>query len=104
MPDSDLLGWKVDKDFKWLTWKQSMQTAEDLSTGMLKLDMVEDMEAEGRTWRFFGIQAKNCKEWVLSNMAGMHKGMTSVALYDTLGENALKFICNQTQFKTLVIE
>jgi long-chain acyl-CoA synthetase len=37
-------------------------------------------------------------------MAGMFQGMTAVALYDTLGENALKFIGGQTELRTVVVE
>ena len=70
-----------------------MEIAENFGTGLKKLDMVNELEADGRKWSFYGIQSKNNKEWVLSNMAGMFQGMTSVALFDTLGENAIKFIC-----------
>ena len=85
-PDAPLLGTKVKGKYEWLTWTESMTIAEDFSAGMMKLDMVPEFEAEGRKWRFFGIQSKNCKEWTLANMGGMFRGMTSVGLYDTLGE------------------
>jgi len=36
-------------------------------------------------------------------MALMHQGGTSVALYDTLGEEAMKFIANQTKMATIAL-
>ena len=94
-PNQDLLGHKGKAgEFEWMTWQQTMTTAENFSMGMKQLDLVKKLERDGRTWQFFGIQSKNNKEWVLANMAGMFQGMTSVGLFDTLGENAIKYICN----------
>ena len=95
MPNQDLLGHKGKAgEFEWMTWQQTMTTAENFSMGMKQLDLVKKLERDGRTWQFFGIQSKNNKEWVLANLAGMFQGMTSVGLFDTLGENAIKYICN----------
>lgn len=44
--------------------------------------------------RFLGIQSKNRKELFLAHLANMHIATTSVALYDTLGDEELKFILN----------
>jgi long-chain acyl-CoA synthetase len=54
-------------------------------------------------WRFMGIQAKNRKEWVLQHVAGMHQKVTTVALYDTLGQDAMRFVVNQTQLSTIAV-
>jgi long-subunit acyl-CoA synthetase (AMP-forming) len=51
-----------------------------------------DIEAEGKNWKFLGIQAKNRKEWNISHLANMHIGSTTVAFYDTLDDDAFKFI------------
>lgn len=63
--------------------------------------MVPTVNAEDRDWRFMGIQSKNRKEWVLTNVAGMFNGITSVALYDTLGPDATRFILNQTELTSI---
>lgn len=62
-----------------------MQRAKEISAGLERLNLVSEVDAEGKKWRFFGIQSKNCEEWSLCNMAGMHRGMTSVGLFDSLG-------------------
>ena len=37
----------------------------------------------------------------MTNWANMHQGITTIALYDTLGADAMKYVCNQTQIKTI---
>lgn len=56
-PDSPLFGSikKKGEGYEWLTWKQSMQRAQEIAAGMERLDLVTEMEAEGRKWKFFGI-------------------------------------------------
>ena len=41
-----------------------------------------------------GIQSKNRKEWCLTNLGNMRQKITSVALYDTLGKDAMRYIIN----------
>jgi long-subunit acyl-CoA synthetase (AMP-forming) len=53
--------------------------------GMMHHGLLPEVEGEGRSWRFLGIQAKNRKEWNLLHVANMCVGATTVALYDTLG-------------------
>lgn len=48
-----------------------------------------------------GIQSKNRKEWALTHLANMYQDTTTVALYDTLGPDALKFVCGQTELTTI---
>lgn len=56
-----------------------------LSVGIMAFDLAPEIEAEGKKWRFLGIQSKNREEWNLTNWANMHQCITTVALYDTLG-------------------
>lgn len=65
------------------------------------LNLAPEVEAEGTMWRFMGIQSKNRAEWVITNLANMHQGITTVALYDTLGPDAAKFVFNQTEMSTV---
>lgn len=67
----------------------------------MAFDLAPEVEAEGRKWRFLGIQSKNREEWNLTNWANMHQCITTVALYDTLGQEAMKFVCNQTEMTTI---
>jgi long-chain acyl-CoA synthetase len=44
-----------------------------------------------------GLYSVNCKEWVLLDAAAHAYSMTSVPLYDTLGPDAVEFICNHAE-------
>ena len=37
-------------------------------------------------------------------MAGMYGGMTTVGLFDSLGQDAMQFICQQTKLKTIFVD
>ena len=39
----------------------------------------------------------------MTHLANMHQGVTTVAFYDTLGPEALKFIVNQTELTTMAV-
>lgn len=68
---------------------------------MSALNLTPETEAEGRTYRFLGMQSKNRREWNLLHLANMHNNATSVALYDTLGPDAARYIMEQTGLTTM---
>lgn len=43
-----------------------------------------------------GIYAKNREEWVITDIANIMNSVVTVAFYDTLGPDAVKFVINQT--------
>ena len=65
------------------------------------MNLCPDVTAEGKTWRFMGIQSKNRKEWNIVHIANMYLNTTTIALYDTLGVDALRFVINQTELTTI---
>lgn len=75
--------------------------SEDLSYGFLALGLIPAVDHDGTEWKFMGIQAKNRKEWNLTNFANMHQKVTTIALYDTLGPDATKFVVDQTQMTSI---
>jgi long-chain acyl-CoA synthetase len=44
-----------------------------------------------------GLYSVNCAEWVLTEAALTRQGIISVPLYDTLGPDAVQFICNHAE-------
>lgn len=97
MPDTELLGIKSGKSYTWLTWKQVFQMAEQFSAGLNALDgAITEMEADGRSWKLYGIQARNQKEWVVASLAGMFGGLTTVAINDNADPKSLTKICAET--------
>ena len=86
-----------------MTVTEVVDTARLLAAGMMHLNLVPETEAEGRTYRFLGMQSKNRKEWNLLHLANMHNNATSVALYDTLGPDAARYVFQQTELTTMAV-
>ena len=97
----NFLGTRVGTKYEWMNFKEAEQTARNFAAGAEKLGLCPDIEAEGKIWRFIGIQAKNRKEWNLIHLANMYLRTTTVALYDTLGVDASKYVINQTEMITI---
>ena len=77
--------------------------AKSLAAGLMAMDFCPESMAEGQAWRFLGIQSKNRKEWFLLHLANMYIGVTTCALYDTLGEQAMRYVVNQTELTTVAM-
>lgn len=86
-----------------MTWREVDDIAEHLSYGLMHHGLAPEVEAEGKKWRFIGLQSKNRKEWFISSLANMHQNICSVSLYDTLGVDATKYILNQTELATMIV-
>jgi len=85
--------------YQWKSLKYCVDTSKKFGSGCQALELIPTVEGEpgdGLAWRFLGIQAKNREEWTLSHWGNMHNGTCTVALYDTLGMDAFRFIVNQT--------
>lgn len=42
--------------------------------------------------KFIAIYGKNSKDWMITDLAANMFGVTSVAIYDTLGAESMRFI------------
>ena len=58
--------------------------------------MCQNVTSDEGTMRFIGIFSKNREEWVITDFASMISGITTVPLYDTLGQEAIEYILDQT--------
>ena len=77
--------------------------SECLSYGVQAEGLTPTVMDEGKEWKFMGIQAKNRVEWNITNLSGMFQKVTTVAFYDTLGSDAMRFMCNQTELTTVTM-
>lgn len=104
IPDNNFLGTRAGAEYQWMSWKAVLEKAEAISHGCIALNLVPEVAGEGdEKWRFMAVQSKNRMEWSLLNLAGMHQGVTTVALYDTLGEEASRFVVGQTGLATIAV-
>ena len=68
-----------------------------------KSELIHKDTYNGVDFELIGIFAKNCTEWVVSDLGCQMDTITTATLYATLGPNAFKFICEQTQIKTIMV-
>jgi long-chain acyl-CoA synthetase len=104
-PEKEFLGSRDDskegRPYIWMTYKQCDDFVTNLARGFIGLGMMPEVEAEGRSWKFMGIYAKNRPEWVLTDLACSSIGGTTIAFYDTLGPQAIEFVINQSELQTI---
>jgi long-chain acyl-CoA synthetase len=104
IPNHELLGTRTGMVYNWLTFKQVSEEARGFAAGCQELNLCPEVDGDGRKWRFLGIQAKNRKEWGISHIGNFHAGVTTIALYDTLGVEAAKYVVNQTELTTVALQ
>ena len=51
-----------------------------------------------------GIFAKNCLEYFVAILACCYRNLPNCSLYDTLGHDAVKHVCNETEMKLSFVE
>jgi len=91
-------------DYQWLTYQEANKNVDNLARGMMKLKFCPEHDAEGRTWRFCGIWARNRQEWMLTLLAGMHYNITNVGFYDAMSIQAVDYILKQCELETIFCE
>ena len=88
--------------YVWKTFAEVNELASNFAHGMENLQLCPKVEAEGKTWRFIGVWAKNCWEWTNTLLASMHIQVTTVGFYDAQSQEQVDFIIKQTELKTVV--
>ena len=68
--------------------------ADALAKALYDAELLADVNDGDRKLKVVGIFSKNNAQWVTIDIACMLGDITSVTLYDTLGEQATEFIIN----------
>ena len=92
---------KEGRPYVWMSWNEADDYVTGLARGFKALNMMPDIESDGKKWNFVGIYAKNRPEWVLCDLASASLNGTTIAFYDTLGPQAIEFVINQTELTTI---
>ena len=110
-PDRDFLGYlpkKADGELegvvKYYTFSEIKEYCTNLGSGMEHLKMTpERKEYKDYCLKFVGVYSKNTVQWIQLDCACTLYGITTVPVYDTLGEEAVEFAFNNTQLTTLFL-
>ena len=90
--------------YTWYSKKEVKQMAEEVGSGFMKMNLYNvNEEWEGRKMKFAAVYSKNNTQYLVMDIAMTMQGITTVPIYDTLGEDATGFIFNQTKIKTCFI-
>lgn len=96
---------EVDSKFSFLKYKEVMDMAYNLSHNIANNKLVEEKtfdDQEG-SWKIMGIFARNCVEWVLTDLACQLDDITTVTFYSTLGSESFDHIFEQTNASTVCV-
>ena len=72
IPHHDYLGTRVGDEYVWKTHAEVNELCESFGYGVNALGLAPEIEAEGKQWRFLGVQSKNREEWNILNWGNMH--------------------------------
>ena len=96
---------KYADTYTWTTYQQAHDKAIAFAKAIAAMDLCpEFVSNENVVMRFMGIYAKNREEWVIADLASHCNSVTVVTLYDTLGLEAMQYIFEQTELRSVVIE
>ncbi|ESO84094.1 hypothetical protein LOTGIDRAFT_211037 [Lottia gigantea] len=84
--------------YGWVTYQQVQDRAHAFGSGLIKLGLSPGPQT------MVGIYTANRVEWVTSEQACNMYSMVIVALYDTLGPDACKYIINLTEMETVICD
>ena len=95
LKDKPFLRQPYGKSWKELTWEEAGQMARKLATGLKSLGLKEKSHV--------GLISKNCKEWVIADLAIMMAGYVSVPFFPTLKSNEIKHLIEFGEVEALFI-
>ncbi|KAK4820891.1 hypothetical protein QYF61_007969 [Mycteria americana] len=89
---------KPNQPYQWLTYKQVLDRAQYLGSGLLQKGCKPSSN------QFIGIFAQNRPEWIISEYACYTYSMVAVPLYDTLGPEAIVYIVNKADVSIVICD
>ncbi|OXB82355.1 UNVERIFIED_CONTAM: hypothetical protein H355_009280 [Colinus virginianus] len=89
---------KPNQPYQWLTYKQVLDRAQHLGSGLLQKGCKPSPD------QFIGIFAQNRPEWIISEYACYTYSMVAVPLYDTLGPDAILYIVNKADIGVVICD
>ncbi len=92
-PDKPFLRQPFGDTWEVYTWAEAGQMARRLATGLLSLGLPEKSH--------IGLVSKNCREWVIADIAITMAGYVSVPFYPTLKADAVKELIDIGDVKAL---
>ncbi|XP_053372543.1 long-chain-fatty-acid--CoA ligase 1-like isoform X1 [Mercenaria mercenaria] len=87
-----------NQEYVWLSYQEVYDQSVAFGSWMLEQGI------QSRSETVIGIFSQNRAEWVITEKACVAYSLVPVALYDTLGDDAVTFIINQTNMSLIVCD
>lgn len=110
-PNKQYLGYRpkkstgeLMKSFEWYTFQEVETLAKNLGAGIIAMDLCPEIaEFKDYKLKMVSFYSKNSdKAWILDVACSLY-GITTVPIYDTLGESAIKFVFDETNLTTVFL-
>jgi long-chain acyl-CoA synthetase len=85
-------------NFQWETYDQVAKRIDDFGSGLIHLLFDGDNQIPMPV----GIWAKNRPEWTITDIACASQSLYTVALYETLGKDAVEYVANHAELSIIV--
>ena len=94
----------LEKKYVWETYKEVEKIAKCLGSGLINKELlVEKSQYKDYKIKPVAIYAHNTREWVLIDAAATLYGLTVVPIYDTLGQEAIEVMFEETETPTIFL-
>nr|KAG5707716.1 hypothetical protein BaRGS_003291 [Batillaria attramentaria] len=87
-----------NRAFEWISYNQVYDRVQAFGSGLFRMGVKPGQDTK------FGIFAQNRPEWVLADLSCQMFSMVTVALYDTLGSEAVIYVINLCEIGTVVCD
>jgi long-chain acyl-CoA synthetase len=93
-----------EERYEYFTWSQVETQIKAIGSAIESLGLAP-VKSQFRDYKlkFVGIHSKNTTHWILLDIANMMYGYTTMPIYDTLGEEAVDHMLNETETSTIFI-
>ena len=92
-------------EYEWKTYKEVDVMVREFSIGLMSLGLCPEVESpKDGLFKFLGIYSKNREEWIVADLAAHLNSVTVVTFYDTLGDDTIGYVLDQTKLTTIVME
>lgn len=94
----------LEEFYEWETNSQVEAQSKALGSALVHLGLTPT-KSQFRNYnlKFLAIYANNSREWIIADIANALYGVTTIPIYDTLGEEAADYMFNQTELTTCLL-
>lgn len=90
-----------ESQIEFYTYKTAVELGHQVASGIIGQKLYNI--PEGEKLKMFGIFSKNRPEWSLLDIGACLFGLTTIPIYDTLGDENITYVFNHTQLTTCFV-